>query len=251
MSWSIIIQARVGSTRLPNKIILPFAKGKSILQVIIENLLTAFPSDKIIVATTDSELDNRIEQIANYYSVNVFRGDENHVLKRFIDCSEYYGINKIIRLCADNPFIIPEYIKLLLEQATEDDDYLSFAFPDNTPTIQSHIGLFTEYTKLTTLRMISEFTHEKHYLEHVTNYLYTNPDKFKIRFLPVPRSIQSRKDIRLTIDTINDFELLKKLYLKLPNVTSPDFINSLLLLIDSDPEIKQKMQNQIKQNAKK
>lgn len=250
MNWSIIIQARVGSTRLPNKMIMPFSKGKSILQIIIENLLLVFPSDKIIVATTNSIFDNKIEEIANSYKLKVHRGEENDVLKRFIDCAENYSISKIIRLCADNPFIIPGYIQKLLQSATLNDDYLSFSFPDNTPTIKSHIGLFAEYTTLDALKKVASLTNENIYREHVTNFIYSNPDTFIARFLPLPSNIQKRKDIRLTIDTLEDFELLKEIYTKLPNVTSPDYINSLLLFIDKHPEVKLQMLKQIERNVK-
>jgi len=250
MDWNIVIQARVGSTRLPQKMLMPFVEGKSILQIIIENLLYTFPKDKIIVATSTSPADEQIKSVVSNYGIKVFKGDENNVLKRFVDCCEMYNVKNIIRLCADNPFLVPNYIKMLVENVTNTDNYLSFSFPDGTPTIKSHIGLFTEFTTISTLKQVIQFTNEQLYTEHVTNYIYANPSKFNVRFLPLPNELQNRNNIRLTIDTKDDFDLLSDLYQKLPSVNSPDFVKSLLLLIDNHPEIKQRMLMQINRNAK-
>ena len=134
MDWNIVIQARVGSIRLPQKMLMPFVGEKSILQIIIENLLYTFPKDKIIVATSTSPADEQIKSVVSNYGIKVFKGDENNVLKRFVDCCEMYNVKNIIRLCADNPFLVPNYIKMLVENVTNTDNYLSFSFPDGTPT---------------------------------------------------------------------------------------------------------------------
>ncbi len=247
---AIIIQARVGSSRLPSKIIMPFSKEKNILQVIIENLLSIFPPEKIIVATTESEKDNIISDYIAKYNVQLFRGSENNVLKRFINCATFYHVEKIVRICADNPFIVPGFILELLNETLPDDDYLSYALSDKTPVIKSHLGLFGELTNLNALNEVDSLTNDLIYKEHVTNFIYSNPSLFKVRFLDLPEIISNRKDIRLTIDTIEDFEIVKKLYEFLPNPKEDNFLQSLLYYIDSNPEIHKVMINQIRRYEK-
>jgi len=247
---AIIIQARVGSSRLPGKIIMPFIEERSILQIIIENLLEIFPYNKIIVATTDSKKDNVISEHIKPYKVNLFRGDENDVLKRFIDCAGFFQVKYIVRICADNPFIIPHYVLKLFNESLPTDDYLSYAFPDKTPVIKSHIGLFGEYTNINALIKAYNSTNDLFFKEHVTNYLYTNPSFFNIRFLNLPDKISNRKDIRLTIDSIEDFENMKKLYKLIPNPLSENFLDSLIFQIEKNPEIHNVMINQIRRYEK-
>jgi spore coat polysaccharide biosynthesis protein SpsF (cytidylyltransferase family) len=100
----IIIQARTGSARLPGKTLLPFFEDKSILDIIIENIQNHF-QEKIIIATTQNTQDEKIVEIAKRNKVLWFRGNEENVLKRFIDAAKNFGLNTIIRICGDNPFI--------------------------------------------------------------------------------------------------------------------------------------------------
>lgn len=250
MDTKIIIQARSGSTRLPRKMLLPFFRGKTILQLIIERLINRFPPSDIILAIPDSQQDDCLVENTASYKINLFRGSEHNVLKRFTDAARHYGCNGIIRVCADNPFLLPQYIHTLIEQKLPTDDYLSFAFPDSTPTILSHIGLFAEYTTLDALNKIERLTDQTVYFEHVTNFLYTHPQQFRVRFLPLPENLASRTDIRLTIDTHEDFELLKEFY-PLVNLNAPDAVNRLLQAIDNNPKIKKQMLIGIDKNGKK
>lgn len=247
---AIIIQARVGSSRLPGKIIMPFIDKRSILQIIIENLLEVFPSKKIILATTESKNDDVILEHIKPYNLNLYRGNENDVLKRFIDCANFFKIKNIVRICADNPFILPQYVLKLFNESLPTDDYLSYSFPDKTPVIKSHLGLFGEYTNINALVKAYNLTNELIFREHVTNYIYTNPKSFNVRFINLPEIISFRKDIRLTIDSIEDFENMKKLYKLLPNPLSENFLDSLTLQIEKNPEIHSIMINQIKRYEK-
>jgi len=250
METYLIIQARTGSSRLPSKMILPFVNGKCLLEVLIEKLLNYFPKNLIIVTTTNSNNDDIIENISKRYGVYTYRGSENDVLTRFIDSAEAYNASKIIRICADNPFLIPENIKELINKSFGKDDYLSYCFPDKTPVIKTHIGLFGEYTTLETLKKVKSLTNEPIFREHVTNFIYTNPNLFRVRFLNMPSNLLNRKDIRLTIDTKEDFELAQYIYSKVNCLNNDNFLNRLLGIIDGDPKIRQIMNQQIKQNEK-
>jgi len=105
-----IVQARAGSKRLPNKILLPFYKGKSILELLIEKLVTV-PDFGLVVATSYESENDSIEKICNQYRIKCFRGEENDVLQRFIDAAQEVKASHIIRICSDNPFIELDSIK--------------------------------------------------------------------------------------------------------------------------------------------
>ncbi len=246
LNTKIIIQARNGSSRLPNKMILDFYQSKGIFEIILDNLLKIFDNKQLILATTKSDKDNVLENIAKKKNIAVFRGDENNVLKRFVDAAKQNSAKNIVRVCADNPFLMPEYIKELIKY--NDYDYVSYALKDGTPVIKTHWGLFAEYTKYDTLMTILKRTQNPLFLEHVTNYIYTHSDKFKIKFLPLPKEIQNKEKIRLTLDTKEDFILLKQLYNKW--VSTEKSLKSLINIIDNDEKIKSKMKEQIYKNEK-
>lgn len=246
---AIIVQARLGSTRLPGKMKQTFAKDKSLLEVVIDQLnKTGLP---VIIATSTNKENDWIEEIALKNNCKVFRGDENDVLKRFVDAAREYDVENVIRVCADNPFILPEQISQIAEELEKGgEDYVAFAYNDGLPTIKSHIGLFAEGTTLNGLEKIRKRTNEPLYCEHVTNYFYANPEGFNIRFLPLPSLLEERKDVRLTIDTKEDFEISSKLYRSLSDKNDLDDIDALIEEVDSDPSYKKTMKNEITRNSK-
>lgn len=245
---AIILQARTGSTRLPNKMLTPFVNNKTLLEFIINRLKSIFTNEQIIVATSQATEDKKICAIAYHCDVRCFQGDENNVLKRFIDTAKFFKIDKIIRVCADNPFISPHHIQVLIDKIENSHkDYISFQYKDGTPSIKSHAGLFAEATTLKTLERIGELTNDKFYREHVTNFIYENPTLFKIEFVSVPHVLEQNKEIRLTIDTEEDFLTAKKLSKTLPNGYS---IEELVNTVINDKAILKSMQQQILKNSK-
>lgn len=175
----IIIQARTGSTRLPSKMILPFYGNDGILSILLSRLTQCKLADSIIVATTSSSPDDAICDLVREHRVKCFRGDENDVLDRFIQAARYYGISKIIRICADNPFLDIESLdSLILASENIDADYVSFCTSNHTPTIKTHFGFWAEYVTLAALELVARKTAEKVYHEHVTNYFNKSVDKY-------------------------------------------------------------------------
>lgn len=261
MQTSIIVQARMGSSRLPQKMNMPFHEGKSLLDVVLHRLQLAQQiisnkygqSPNIIVATTQQEQDNTIAQIANNKGLTLYRGSENNVLQRFIEAATIYHTPKIIRVCADNPFLSIDALVALIEQseAMNQTDYIAYFFDENQPAIKSHIGLFAEATTLACLQKIAQYTQKPLFQEHVTNYIYTNAQLFHIHRLAMPNIVQNRRDIRLTIDTIADFELQKTLYNTLLQQYGDFFsIQNIINTIDQSPEILHTMQQEIINNTK-
>ena len=251
---AIILQARTGSTRLPDKSVLPFHEGKGIFQIILENLKTKFPAEQIILATTENPSDDRLVKIAEAEGIRVYRGSEPDVLDRFIQTAKTYGIKTIVRVCADNPFLLPGMIQTLVNESGQDScDYISFKLEDGTPVIRSHWGLFAEVVTLDALECVVKMTGLPLYHEHVTNFIYENPGDFKIKLLELPPIFRNKKDFRLTLDTPADFELLSDLYLNLFRKHHTGYFSPEQLfdyLANDGKATHAKMKNQIEKNAK-
>jgi len=252
--YAFVIQARSGSTRLPNKILLPFYNGKTILDIQLENIKENFPGSLVILATTVNNADDVImDKYINWDGLNVFRGDENNVLKRFIDAAKAFGVENIIRVCSDNPFLSMSYCDAMIDEYFKAHcDYVSYGFSNGTPAIRSHSGLFAEMTCLKTLEKVMQSTTEPLFMEHVTNYIYTHPSDFKCDFISVPEFIDSYLDkLRLTIDTQVDFTNLQKLYLAVLKKYGFKFTDEQLLAeVEANTELVKSMSEQIKQYAK-
>lgn len=249
MNVGVILQARIGSTRLPKKSVLPFYENFAITELII-NRLKENLSIPIILATTDSKNDDVLENLAKENGVKFYRGNEQDVLKRFIDCAKLNRIDVIIRVCADNPFIDVEYIEAILNKYKEQPaNYISFGMPDGTPTIKTHFGIFCELVELQSLELVSKKTDETLYREHVTNYIYANPELFSIKLIDIPSFLINQK-IRLTLDTKEDFEVLSDLYkttvLKYGDVS----IKNVLKILNENPLVKELMAKEIEKNTK-
>lgn len=246
----IVIQARTGSTRMPAKIIQPFDGDKCILGIIIDKCRKSRPDIPVIVATTVNGHDDVIEEIAAGHGALCYRGSEDDVLGRFIGAADRYGLDRVIRVCSDNPFLLTDsFAPMFAAQSISGADYTGYAFPDGRPTIKSHIGLFGELATTEALRRAAEMTDEKLYREHVTIYLYTHPEEFTVDLLPLPERLQCRTDLRLTLDTPEDFTLLKELYGRYQALRSPG-TDALLELIDGNPEYGRIMKQNIALNEK-
>lgn len=239
----------MGSTRLPNKIMLPFFKEKCILELMIDKLKQV-PKTQIIIATSINPNNDIIEKFCKEYGINCFRGSENDVIQRFIDAAEKFGEHKIIRVCSDNPFLEMDSLRILAEKAHNSSaDYISFNI-NGTPSIKTHFGFWAEYTTLSALKQVRQATNEPIYHEHVTNYIYSHPEKFKIEWIRGPKCLLNRNDIRLTCDTLEDFQNLREIYAEVCKDTPFPSIDTLVRYLDSHGGYTSKMKEQILLNSK-
>lgn len=246
----IIIQARTGATRMPNKTILPFYNGKGILELLIERLMLLDINIPLIVATTTNKNDDKIATLVSRLdNVHIFRGSENNVLKRYINAAIENGIDKIIRICADNPFLDIYELEILINQFSAfETDYLGFEVA-NKPSIKTHYGFWAEAVNLEALLKISAFTNEKIFLEHVTNFVYENKDKFNVDFIKVNKLLPNY--LRLTLDTYDDFEIQKEIYKDLVHLHGMKFrLADILKYLSVNPEYFHVMQKQINEQSK-
>jgi spore coat polysaccharide biosynthesis protein SpsF len=196
-----IIQARMGASRFPNKV-LSNIEGKTML----ERVVTRVQKSKVIatvVATTRNPIDDAIEKLCKDKGWTVFRGDESDVLDRFYWASIVYDADVIVRICADCPLIDPEVINYCIDwYLNRKVDYVSNKIPHSYP-----LGLDVEVVRFSALRRA--FEEDRNWREHVTPYIYKNPGKFTL--LPVMNAIDLSGN-RWTVDTPQDLEFIRKIY---------------------------------------
>lgn len=245
----IIVQARTGSTRMPGKVVKPFFQNNSILDIILSTLKNL--PFKVILATSENPENDILKTVAENNQVEFFQGSENDVLKRFIDCGEHFKLTDIFRVCADNPFLSTELMMQLweLKQKNPEADYVSFTF-NSKPVIQTHFGFFAELTTLKSLRKVSRLTDDMFYHEHVTNFIYQNPGIFKLVLKELDKGIFSSGDIRLTIDTPDDFKLAQKLYAYLKEGNKDFDYEEVIQSVLSEDDYLREMKKQIERNQK-
>lgn len=246
MKTGIIIQARSGSTRLPNKILKPFYNSDNILDIQLKRLKNL--NLPIVVATTNSEKDKEIVDIAKKHNVSYYIGSKDDVLSRFVNAASENNFTYIIRLCSDNPFIMIDLLKEVSKDEHKSYDYASH-FIENQPSIATHWGIFGELVSLEALLKIQKLNSDALYKEHVTNYIYSHPEHFSIKKIEVSETIKSTKNIRLTVDTENDFIEMKHLYKNYFDKFDKLLIEQLIALINTD--LLNKMHLSIVENSKK
>lgn len=250
MNIGIVIQARMGSTRLPGKILRQFYGEKSLLETLLDNLRKV-GGIKVIVATSINETDDQLESFLNDKGVLVFRGSENDVLDRYIKAAEVNNIDGIVRICSDNPFLDWRGVVLLVEKAyISSADYIGFSV-NNRPSILSHFGFWGEFVRLSALRHVAETAkNDTSAHEHVTSYIYNHQNEYRCEWIPCPIFLQGREDIRLTIDTFEDFVNASEVYSTLKAMNENFTLRDVVDYIDSHDKIRQSMKLSIIQNIK-
>lgn len=194
----VIIQARMDSTRLPGKVLLPIA-GKPMLELILNRLSQLNNRVVSVVATSTRSIDDRIEEFCTKNDQAVFRGSEDNVLKRYLLCAIQYGFTNIVRLTGDNPFVDPEELDRLitLHMDTRVDYSSSIA--------KLPIGVGAEIFTMNCLEISAQNATEPHHFEHVNEYLFENIGMFRVTESQPPLT-KNRPDVRLTVDTDLDYQ---------------------------------------------
>lgn len=250
MNIGIIIQARMGSTRLPGKILKPFYGGKTLLETLLENLHKV-NDVKVIVATSVNKNNDQLETFLRERNELVYRGSENDVLDRFIKAAEENNVEGIVRICSDNPFMDWHGVTKLVEKAkTSDADYIGFRINEK-PSILTHFGFWGEYVTLNALKRVYSTTDlgtPAH--EHVTFHVYKHPEEYKCEWIAGPDFLEGRDDIRLTIDTPDDLQNALKVYSDLKAKDENFTLKDVVEYLDAHEEIKQSMMKNIFQNKK-
>lgn len=236
---SAIIQARTSSTRLPNKI-LKKINNKFVLDYVINRVSYSSTINNIILATTTSKNDDVLKDYAIKKKILYYRGSENDVLSRYYHASKTYNVDNIVRITSDCPLIdykiIDEVVKTHKKYNT---DYTSNVIKRTFPR-----GFDVEIFKFDVLEKLYNNVKELYHREHVTSYIREHLNLFKLKNVSAYGKLR-RPDIRLTLDTKEDFELIKKIILHFNCDTFTaediiDFLDANPLLLEINKSIIQK-----------
>lgn len=225
-----IIQARCGSSRLPNKVFADIC-GHSLIWHVVNRLKHAKTINKIIIATTISSNDDKLSQWALDNNIEVYRGSENDVLNRFYEAAQSTDADIVIRITADDPLKDPDILdRVVNELLQENIDVSTNNLPPTFPE-----GLDVEaFTKEALIKAEKE-SDDPFEREHVTQYFYHNPHLFKIH------NILNDSDLsylRWTIDENSDLEMIREIYSLLFRGDSEIFyLPEILELLIEHPDI--------------
>jgi spore coat polysaccharide biosynthesis protein SpsF len=218
----------MGSSRLPGKTLLKIDDKNTVLDFIINQLSSSKLLDKIIIATTNLESDNVIENFVKNMNVNIFRGKSNNVLDRYFQCAKHFSIDIIVRITADNPLIDPTMVDDMIKKFTTNSyDYLTNAHVRTFP-----YGTEVEIFTFEALEKAWENATKPSEREHVTPFFYNNSQLFKNYNVENYKNISN---LRWTIDRENDFLLVKSIISKIKQ--RPILMNNILDLFSKKPEL--------------
>ena len=199
--YGIIVQSRMGSNRLPGKM-LALINGIPTVQWVLQRCKQAGVG-KVILATTTQKIDDPLAEIAKNLGYAVYRGSEHNVLKRYIDCAVSNKLKNVIRICGDRPLVSPTLIADAVERHRDGDADLVF---NHAPLLGSTwaYGFGCEVVSTKVLKDIYLAFPTDEEKEHVTLKIWNHENDFKIRSTNEKKSYQNDIKIKLDLDTRED-----------------------------------------------
>ncbi len=236
MRCAAIVQARMGSTRLPGKV-MKMLSGKTVLAHVVERLSACTCLDQIVIATTNLPQDDIIEKETLDCGAAIYRGSEADVLDRYYQAAVKFGVDIVVRITSDCPLIDPLLLTAMIKQyqrlnsSDQAVDYLS-----NTQIRRYPRGLDIEIFSFSVLKEAACSADEAYQHEHVTPYIYMQPEKYQLEDYMAE---QDFSDLRWTLDTQEDFLFLQEVYKELYKPEEVLFsTQDVLGLMQQRPELK-------------
>jgi len=227
MTVVAIVQARMSSSRLPGKVLLPLS-DKPVLEHVFERLSYCKKIDKIVVATSNYESDNPIVDFCNKKKISFFRGSLNDVLDRYYKSAIFYNADTIVRITADCPVIDPVIVDAVISGflSGEFDYYgLGGEFPD---------GLDCTVFSFNAIEKAWKEAKLKSDREHVGPYIENNPNIFRSGTLDFFKGLSHH---RWTLDEPHDYKLLSIIFENLYREKSPFLTHEILQFIQNNPDL--------------
>jgi len=231
MKVAAIIQARMGSTRLPGKVMEEIA-GKPMLRHIIDRLKRAELIHSIVVATTATEIDKPIVKVAEEAGTGSYTGSEEDVLDRYYRAAKEFAVDAIVRITADCPLVDPRLLDRVIQRYLKGDcDYAANTLKRTYPD-----GLDVEVFSCAALERAWKEARMASEREHVTPYIWKNPEKFKLA--NVENNVDL-SDLRWSVDEKEDLEFICQVYKHLYKEGHIFYMWDVLKLLEKYPDLKQ------------
>jgi len=255
MRFVFLMQARLGSTRFPGKMLEDIRPGTTLLETVYNRVLLAKEAtpDNVFVVTSVSSKDDKLVELMENKGIKYSRGDEENVYKRFYDFLFSYEPKPdyVIRVCADNPFLEPEFVDEItdyLKNASQPTaDYVTYMDSSGRSSMGTQYGFFVEAIKCEAYMRANELGLTEIEKEHVTPQFYkedNRPLQFSTHFLPMPKLIDM-VPYRFTIDNADDFHVVRTVAKELPEKFSyrevvgvaqkyPELLNMMAVAVSGD-----------------
>lgn len=204
----IVLASRLGSTRLPQKALKKMANCDSMLELIIKRLRSSKRANDVIVATEEKSYES-FKNIFDKLKCNYFIGSEEDVLDRYTKAAEKFNADIVVRATGDNPLVSVKALDMIIDYHIENNADLSHY--DLLP-----YGSGVEVINYEALKKANDSSKDSFEHEHITQYHYRNPDKFKIENPKVDEEF-AMPELRTTVDTIEDYNNVCKIFEKYNN----------------------------------
>ncbi|MCG2782454.1 MAG: glycosyltransferase family protein [Candidatus Altiarchaeales archaeon] len=222
-----IVQARMGSTRLPGKVMKDLL-GKPMLQHMMERLSMAEAIDKIVIATSEREENRVVVELSKKLGIEYFIGSEDDVLDRYMKAAREFNASTVVRIGADEPLVDPGIVDLVIAKHFESEaDLTTTMFRRTFPK-----GVDLEVMPIEVLERMNRLAKLPEDREHVTLYAYNNPDVFRINNVEAEGKLR-RPEITLTVDTQEDFNRVEKIFKNLYTKNSAFNTEDVIDFLDS------------------
>lgn len=225
MKVSATIQARTGSQRLPEKVLLPIL-GDPMIARQIERIRKMRLIDEVIIATTTNPADDRIEDLAHKLGVACFRGSEDLVLDRVIEALKFFSVDAHVSFSGDCPLLDPTIVDSVVEVYLENKDVYDFVCTGLTTTFPA--GLDVTVYSAEVLYDVDRLVTNPAEREHVGVHIKSRPKRYRILNIQAPPRYR-HPDLFLEVDSAEDFEVVRVIYEALyptnPDFQLPDIVN--------------------------
>ncbi|OGH71461.1 MAG: hypothetical protein A2921_04350 [Candidatus Magasanikbacteria bacterium RIFCSPLOWO2_01_FULL_43_20b] len=236
------IEARMTSTRLPGKVLLPLA-GKPALERLVERLKRSLYIDEIVVATTTNQTDEPIVELCESLGVKYFRGSELDVLKRVLGAAESVRADIIVEITGDCPLMDWRIVDRGIEEFySQNVDYAA----NMIPLITYPVGFDVQVFPVRVLAEVDKLTSDPIDRVHVSYYIYHHPDRYKLGSWLAPAEA-SGPAMRLTLDELSDYKLIDEIFRNLLPVDEDfsvvkvvEFLNKNRHLLEINKHVKDK-----------
>lgn len=204
--FATTVQARMGSSRLPGKV-LAHAAGRPMLELMVERLKRVPSGGPVIICTTVNAADDAICALGERLDVGVWRGSEDDVLGRVLGAARAYGVDVIIETTGDCPLIDPDVVESVISSYRASNvDYASNILDRTYP-----IGMDTQVFATEVLADVARRTNDATDHEHVSLFIYNHPELFSLKNVPAAPELDW-PDLRLTLDTPEDLALIRAIF---------------------------------------
>jgi spore coat polysaccharide biosynthesis protein SpsF len=227
-----IVSARMASSRYPGKALAPLA-GRPLLEVLLERVASCPLLDSVALATSAREENAPLAALAHRMGIPVYRGDEEDVLRRYIECARHMGADHVVRVTGDNPLTDLETMERLIERQL--DAAAEYTYVPGDALL---MGILSEVISRGALERSWKRGEPRHRSELITLYIKEHPQEFRIATVSLPPGLY-RPQYRLTVDEREDVELMQTIFEQLAAAGKIVTTREAIALLDAQPDLAQ------------